>query len=84
MWARANYTVSPYTGSIALFVTHETLAQAHLNRSLEWCDLAGGGAEVIEIPGTHNTITGADDTEISEPTMRALAEHLGARLNDIK
>ncbi|MCB0155793.1 MAG: amino acid adenylation domain-containing protein [Anaerolineae bacterium] len=84
MWARANYTVSPYSGPIALFVTKETLAQAHVNRSLEWRELAGGKVEVVEIPGTHNMITGADGTEISEPTMRALAERLGSRLNDLQ
>lgn len=81
MWARAGYTVHPYAGSIMLFLTKETLAKAGANHYLDWPELALAGAKVIEIPGSHNAITGADDTLISETSMRELAKALNVYLD---
>jgi surfactin family lipopeptide synthetase A len=79
-FALARYVERPYPGRIHLFLTHESLASSR-NPRLGWCDLAIDGVEIHEIPGTHNTITGLDDTPIDENHMQALAEKLKACTN---
>jgi thioesterase domain-containing protein len=80
MWAVTRYLVQPYPGRIKLFLTEESLAKAAQNQRLAWRELATGGVDVLQIPGTHNSITGNNDTEINEAHMAALAEQLQACL----
>jgi hypothetical protein len=46
------------------------------NPQLAWGELAGGGLGVYEIPGSHDTITGNNNTKIEEAHMQALAQRL--------
>jgi hypothetical protein len=41
-----------------------------------------GGAEIHRIPGTHNSITGMNDTPIEEAPMQALAKQLRVCIDD--
>jgi len=72
MWALRRYVPQSYLGHIHIFLTSESLKFPRLG----WRKLALGGAEVREIPGTHNTITGFNATRIVEAHMQALAEQL--------
>jgi amino acid adenylation domain-containing protein len=76
-WALRRYAPRPYPGRIYLFLTAESLNSAH-SPQLGWRKLAAGGAEVHEIPGSHDSITGANGTKIEEAHMQALAEQLRA------
>jgi len=73
--AMAAYTAKPYPGPIHLFLTGDSLG-APRNPQLAWGELAGGGLGVYEIPGSHDTITGNNNTKIEEAHMQALAERL--------
>jgi acyl-CoA synthetase (AMP-forming)/AMP-acid ligase II/thioesterase domain-containing protein/acyl carrier protein len=74
-WTLTRYVPRPYPDRIHLFLTSESLKFLH-NPRLRWRELALGGAEVLEIPGTHDTITGNNDTIIEEAPMKVLAEKL--------
>jgi len=79
-WALRRYAPQPYPGRIHLFLTSESLRSPHASR-LGWRELAANGAKVHEIPGTHATITGANDAKIEKAHMRVLAEQLRACLD---
>jgi thioesterase domain-containing protein len=81
-WAVARYGPQPYRGYLHLFLSVASLAQAD-NPQLKWLELATGGAELHELPGNHNTITGNNDTNIEEAHMQALAEALNACLKRV-
>ncbi len=81
-WALRSYRPHLYPGRIHLFLTDESLKSPH-NPQLGWRKLAIGGAEIHEIPGTHDTITGKNDTPIEEAHMQVLAEQLMVCLNDV-
>lgn len=74
-WALRQYNPRPYPGRIHLFLTAESLQSSDPYR-LGWREFALDGADVCQIPGTHRTITGVDDTPIEPAHMRALAERL--------
>ncbi len=80
-WALRRYAPQSYPGEIDLFLSSESL-QLTPNTQLDWCNLATH-ARVHEIPGTHNSITGTGDTQIEEAHMRALADKLNARINEV-
>jgi len=81
-WALRQYIPRPYPERIHLFLTAESLASGHSPR-LGWRAFAVAGVEVHEIPGTHNTITGLDDTPIEPAHMQALAERLKVCIDDV-
>jgi thioesterase domain-containing protein len=76
-WALRQYRPQPDPGRIHLFLTAESLQPSDSPR-LGWREWARGGVEVCQIPGTHGTITGMDDTPIEPAHMQALAEQLQA------
>jgi thioesterase domain-containing protein len=76
-WALRHYTPEPYPGSIHLFLTDETLDLPD-NPRLGWREMATGRVEIHAIPGTHDSVTGLNDTQIEAAHMQALAEQLRA------
>lgn len=74
-WALRRYTPKPYPGPIHLFLASESL-KAGQNPQLNWQKWAIGGMEVYEISGSHNTITGDNETKIEEADMQVLAGQL--------
>jgi len=80
-WALRRYVPQPYPGPIHLFLTSESLRSPHAPR-LGWRELTADGAEVHQIPGTHDTVTGMNDTPIEEAHMQVLAEQLRACIDD--
>ncbi len=80
-WALRRYTPKTYSDRIHLFMTSESL-KSPKNPQLDWRGLSVGGAQIHEIPGTHNTITGNNNTKIEEAHMRALAEQLRACIDN--
>jgi acyl-CoA synthetase (AMP-forming)/AMP-acid ligase II/thioesterase domain-containing protein len=81
-WALRHYAPGPYRGSIHLFLTDETLDSPE-NPRLGWRELATGRVEIHAIPGTHNSVTGMNDTQIEEAHMQALAVQLRASIEDV-
>jgi len=81
-WALRQYIPRLYPERIHLFLTAESLASGQSPR-LGWRAFAVAGVEVHEIPGTHNTITGLDDTPIEPAHMQALAERLKVCIDDV-
>jgi amino acid adenylation domain-containing protein len=75
LWALARYAPEPYQGGMHLFLTRESL-ECPSSARLGWRELAAGGTEVHGIPGTHDTVTGDNDTEVEPAHMRILAEQL--------
>jgi len=72
LWFLKRYYPQSYPGFIHIFLTKGSLD----SRRPLWGNLALNGAEIHEIPGTHNTITGLNGTPIEEAHMRGLAEKL--------
>lgn len=81
-WALRRYAPRPYPGRIDLFLTAETL-ESSIHPRLEWRNMAAGRTEIHKIPGSHNTITGFNDTEIEEAHMRVLAQKLRACIDSV-
>lgn len=81
LWAVFRYTPKAYQGRIDLFLTDESLKIIN-NPQLEWRNFAQGQARIHPIPGSHNSITGNNDTEIDESHMQALARELAACINE--
>jgi acyl-CoA synthetase (AMP-forming)/AMP-acid ligase II/acyl carrier protein len=73
-WGLRRYFPRAYPGKIQLFLTGESLKIPN-NPRLRWREFACA-AEVHEIPGDHDTITGLNDTPIEEAHMQALAQRL--------
>ena len=69
-FAAANYVPRRYPGRLTLFRCLERDIRDRDDYFLGWSGLAGGGVDVIDVPGHHLTIT-------KEPHVRALAEKLG-------
>jgi thioesterase domain-containing protein/acyl carrier protein len=73
--AMRDYAPKVYPGRVTLFRARvRPLFRLH-GRDLGWGALAGGGLEVVAVPGNH-------DTMLKEPNVRVLAEALLARLRD--
>jgi aspartate racemase len=67
--ASKHYEPEVYSGQIVLFRASRQPGNKVLDPSLGWAELAGGGVEIIEVPGYHNTI-------LLEPRVRSMAEAL--------
>jgi aspartate racemase len=67
--ARRRYVPRPYGGNIVLFRALNGNGFANNGPHYGWNDLAAGGVEVHDVPGTHNSM-------VQEPHVRALAEKL--------
>jgi aspartate racemase len=78
-WRLRRYFPKAYPGKFELFLTEESL-KIPSNPRLRWRELAGV-AEIHEIPGNHDTITGQNDTPIEEAHMKALAQRLKVCIN---
>jgi hypothetical protein len=65
-----------------MFLTDETLHSPG-NPRLGWRDKATGRVEIHAIPGTHDSITGMNDTQIEAAHMQALAEQLRACIDSL-
>jgi thioesterase domain-containing protein len=74
-WAVVSYAPQPYPGFLHLFLSTGSLQRPDKGQ-LNWLALATNGCELHEIPGTHDTITGNNDTNIEAAHMKALAEAL--------
>jgi len=75
LWGMTRYQPRPYAGSIQLFFAKETFQSRDQDPRFEWAQLATETTLHI-IPGSHDTITGNNDTSINESHMQALAERL--------
>jgi thioesterase domain-containing protein len=81
-WASVRYTPAPYPGQLQLFLSADSLQKTD-NPQLNWLKLATGGAELHQLPGTHDTITGNNGVKIEAAHMQALAEHLNRYLRQV-
>jgi thioesterase domain-containing protein len=74
--ALRTYEPKVYPGRVTLLKAHtRPLFRLH-GRDLGWTKLAGGGLEVVEVPGNHNTI-------LKEPNVKAMATALLSRLGEV-
>jgi thioesterase domain-containing protein len=71
--ALRDYSPRPYPGRVTLFRARTRPLFRLYGRDLGWAALAGGGLEVISIPGNHESI-------LKEPHVRVLAAALKDRL----
>jgi thioesterase domain-containing protein/acyl carrier protein len=71
--ALRDYTPRPYPGRVTLFRARTRPLFRLYGRDLGWAALAGGGLDVISIPGNHESI-------LKEPHVRTLASALKDRL----
>jgi len=71
--ALARYQPAVYPHRLTLFRAIEKPAAGRADPALGWGPLAAGGVEVVEVPGTHDTI-------LDEPAVQVLAERLWERL----
>ncbi|MEW6755954.1 MAG: AMP-binding protein, partial [Candidatus Latescibacterota bacterium] len=77
MLALVLYAPLPYAGAVQLLLSHQSLAMAD-NPRLAWRRWARGGCEVHEVPGTHDSLTGGNDTPVDAAHLRAVGERLRA------
>ena len=75
LWGTLRYAPPPYPGHLELYFTREGLDSA-LRPQASWRKLARGGVTVHEIPGSHDSITGANNAQIEAASMEALARQL--------
>ena len=80
--ALLRYRPQVYAGSIDLFLTQESLAYTD-DPQLDWRKFATDQVKTHEIPGNHNTITGAGSTKIEEVHMEALSKRLRACIDEV-
>jgi amino acid adenylation domain-containing protein len=73
-WALRRYNPAVYPGCIHLFLTEPSLRDGG-TRFHYWRELARGGTQVHQIPGTHDSIVGAY-TQVDAAQMAELAEQL--------
>jgi hypothetical protein len=59
----------------------ESLKADHAPR-LGWCELAANGAEIHEVPGSHDAITRTHDAVPEESHLQVLAEQLRACIDE--
>ena len=71
--AARRYVPQPYPGVVTFFAASEEVSI--IENECGWRTLAGGGLEVIQIPGNHQSM-------IREPHVRLLAERLKHRLGN--
>jgi amino acid adenylation domain-containing protein len=68
------YVPKPYPGGIMLFRARARPLLHSLDRDLGWGNLAAGGVEIIDLPGSHDNL-------LSESSMRRVAKRLVERLD---
>jgi thioesterase domain-containing protein len=83
-WAVRRYYPQTYPDRITLFLATGSLARSPQDPRLGWREFAEGGVELQVIPGTHDTITGNNDTRIEEAHMQVLAEKLRACIDQVQ
>jgi acyl-CoA synthetase (AMP-forming)/AMP-acid ligase II/thioesterase domain-containing protein/acyl carrier protein len=69
-----NYVPKVYPGRVTLFRARTRPFAERKSYDLDWHRLAGGGLEIIAIPGNHSSI-------LKEPHVRSLAQRLQACLH---
>jgi aspartate racemase len=75
--ALSNYEVKPYSGRVTLFRARHGSPHIHSDPLGGWGEVADGGVDVIEVPGTHSSM-------LEQPHVAALGEaisHCIARLD---
>jgi thioesterase domain-containing protein/acyl carrier protein len=82
-WAVKRYTPQTYSGQLHLFLSEDSLSIPH-NNQLKWAEFATAGAALHQIAGSHDTITGNNDTPIEETAMQVLAEKLMACFDTVR
>lgn len=79
------YQPSPYRGPVHMYMTGESRGSQTKPGQLNWPDVLKGRLYLHEIPGSHDSITGNNNTAISEENMKVLAElintHIGCLPN---
>jgi thioesterase domain-containing protein len=71
--ALREYAPAVYAGRVTLFRARTRPLFREHGPDLGWGRLAGGGLEVVDVPGNHDTV-------LREPRVRTLAQALQARL----
>ncbi len=69
--ALLNYEVKPYAGRVTLFRARHGSPRIHSDPLGGWGEIAAGGVDVVEVPGTHNSM-------LEQPHVVAL----GAAISD--
>ncbi|UCC62660.1 MAG: AMP-binding protein [Anaerolineae bacterium] len=81
MWALTRYRPQAYPGRMVLFVADESLHKPARRSPLGWRELVSGGAEVLVVPGTHDTITRTHGAAPRASDEQILADKLSACLD---
>jgi amino acid adenylation domain-containing protein len=68
--ARKNYVPQPYPGRVTFFRAREQTIWDEKEVRWTWGAVAGGGLEILEVPGNHQTF------HVEEPNVGVLAEQL--------
>ena len=78
MHAFYRYNPKPYSGMLTLFRAQVQPYELLKSRDLGWNSVANGGIEILDIPGTHDTL-------IEQPVLlTALRDVLAARAKGAK
>jgi thioesterase domain-containing protein len=81
-WPLRYLVPPPYPGRIHLFLADGALEESPDARRSGWDEWAAGGAEIHVIPGTHDAITESQGTATEGANLHALAEQLGACIDE--
>jgi thioesterase domain-containing protein/acyl carrier protein len=74
-WAVLRYKPERYLGQLYIYLTHETMSLSNPGRD-RWRDYVDGQVGLIEFPGTHDNVVGANGVKVEEAPMKALAERI--------
>ncbi len=81
-WPLRYLVPPPYPGRIHLFLADGALEGSPDARRSGWHEWAAGGAEIHVIPGTHDATTESKGTATEGANLHALAEQLGACIDE--
>lgn len=73
-WALRQYKPHIFTGQLKLFLTEDSLKQSN-NPQQRWQQFSPD-TELLDLPGTHDSLTGNNDTPIEPDHMQVLAQKL--------
>jgi len=76
MRAATRYVPRMFPGRIVLFLTGESLEGPSGHSRLGWREWATGGAQIVAVPGTHDSVTRTHGAGPLESDEQALAEKL--------
>ncbi len=82
-FALREYAVKHYPGDAQIFYTKGSSEKTPHKFQVDWEELVGGSLDYYLIPGTHDSITGNNNTKIEESHMKALAEQLKLCLKEV-